>query len=673
MAAETSPGEYALLALNACEHAVRLLDTSTGEVLFQNHMAREFFERERSGRCFPAGPTGPQEAEDRVVLHEGLGRWFRCTVRDIDVPGKGVVRCQEAVECPKGNMRFALHNVSARLLTATRTALDDAIRDCLAELGRAAASDNVCLFALSRDGGSVKVAQEWCADGAAPLSSRFGDLSAGRAPWWVGEVRGGRDIHFRCVGDAPTGAAAERAIMDDLGIKSLLYIPMRSSEGVVGFLGFHMLNEARAWMPEEIETLRTAAGMLTGAIERGRHADALEGVLNGLRREEERYRTLFEHSPVALWEWDLTPVKIWIDEMRSMGMVSVEDYLGSRHGDMRRLLSRISVKQVNRAALDLHELQEWSPVDGVSRVIPDDGLPAVAGAFAHLVSGARTYEVACPALTMSGRCLKVIMHLAAAPGHEDSLSRVFVSEVDVTELQEAQQRARDSRAQLRALAARVDAVREEERARLARRIHDDIGHAITALKIELGRMTRKLEATVPAEAGAEIRERIATMGGLLSDTIRAAQETAAELRPGTLDDLGISAALEWEAETFRTRTGIRCDFSCNCPGLDIKRAPATAIYRICQELLTNVARHAQATHVVIRLMETGDEIMLEVQDNGIGITREEIARPRSLGLLGIRERTTMLGGEFDIQGRPGEGTRAVVRMPVYRTEYSFLE
>jgi signal transduction histidine kinase len=143
---------------------------------------------------------------------------------------------------------------------------------------------------------------------------------------------------------------------------------------------------------------------------------------------------------------------------------------------------------------------------------------------------------------------------------------------------------------------------------------------------------------------------------------------ATELRPGILDHLGLTAALEWQANEFQTRTGIKCDVHAQVDDLPLNPDLNTTFFRIFQETLTNVIRHAGATHVVVELKERGDEILMEVKDNGRGISREEIATTKSMGLLGMRERATLLGGEFKIGKIPaGKGTKVTVSIPQHPT------
>jgi signal transduction histidine kinase len=215
-----------------------------------------------------------------------------------------------------------------------------------------------------------------------------------------------------------------------------------------------------------------------------------------------------------------------------------------------------------------------------------------------------------------------------------------------------------SLAQLRALAARLQTAREDERSRAAREIHDELGQALTAIKLEFAALLQDL----PAHDG-PVRERSRSILELLDSTIRSVGRIATGLRPAILDDLGLVPALEWAAEDFQTRTGIRCQI--DLPEADIALDPehATAVFRIFQETLTNVVRHANATQVSMRLAEEDRGLILEVRDNGKGASEEQLSAGTSLGILGMRERVLLLGGTLTIKGAPGEGTVVRVSIP----------
>ncbi len=229
---------------------------------------------------------------------------------------------------------------------------------------------------------------------------------------------------------------------------------------------------------------------------------------------------------------------------------------------------------------------------------------------------------------------------------------------EVAERQKAEESLRASGESLRALAARLQSIREEEAARIAREIHDELGQALTGLKMDLTWLARHTSGEKPLE------QKVKGMFGLIDDTIRSVRRIASRLRPEALDQLGLVAAIGWQARDFQMRTGIRCKVSLPTDTVALDADKSTAVFRIFQELLTNVARHAHATKVDVNLEAQSDNLLLTVQDNGRGIPQQDAQSGKSLGLMGMRERALLLGGELSIQGARGKGTRASLRVPV---------
>ena len=230
---------------------------------------------------------------------------------------------------------------------------------------------------------------------------------------------------------------------------------------------------------------------------------------------------------------------------------------------------------------------------------------------------------------------------------------------------ESEARLEASREQLRALAGHLQSIREEERTRIARELHDNLGQALTGIRLELSWLSGRLMRSGD-DTNHLLFERAGSMIELVDETVEAVRRTATELRPGVLDDLGLTSAIEWRAADFQKRTNIRCDVAATLRSPTTERDVATAIFRIVQEALTNVARHARAGRVRIALHETGGDIVVEIADDGRGITEPERSGPASLGLLGIRERAHLLGGEVTISGVPGRGTTVTARVPLGR-------
>jgi signal transduction histidine kinase len=243
-----------------------------------------------------------------------------------------------------------------------------------------------------------------------------------------------------------------------------------------------------------------------------------------------------------------------------------------------------------------------------------------------------------------------------------AVSRALREATERAQHRRAEEQLRESHEQLRALSVYLQSIREEERTRIAREVHDELGQALTSCKLDLSWLANRL-----TREQSPLLEKTRSLVSHMDSTIRTVRRIASELRPGVLDHLGLVAALEWQANEFQNRTGIKCDVQANVQELLPDPNLSTTFFRIFQETLTNVIRHAGATEVKVELKQSDARITLEVRDNGRGIASQDVSNTKSMGLLGMRERAALLGGVFKIGklGR-GKGTRVKVSIPVSR-------
>lgn len=354
------------------------------------------------------------------------------------------------------------------------------------------------------------------------------------------------------------------------------------------------------------------------------NTDELATVNSRLAVSEREYREMFEGHPEPMWVLDAQSLAFL-----SVNDAAVLDYGYSREEFLAQSIFDIIPPEDTQAAIAKLQRAGIGPVSaaGVSRHYRKDG-------------GLIEVELTTHRLQFGGRlAYSVLAH-------------------DVTERNRYEQSLRDSEEQLRHLAGRLQQVREEERARLARELHDDLGQSLTAIKMSLSWLARHPGATPEA-----VSARIVSSMDLADRTIDAARRLASELRPGILD-LGLQAAVEWQAEEFRYHADIRCELEFPPGDIPLNPDQEVTLFRIFQETLTNVARHSGATLVTTSLTVENGQVTLAVQDNGRGITPGEMAKRSSLGLLGMRERVLSLGGSIDIEGRQGTGTLVRVSVPV---------
>ena len=235
---------------------------------------------------------------------------------------------------------------------------------------------------------------------------------------------------------------------------------------------------------------------------------------------------------------------------------------------------------------------------------------------------------------------------------------------DITARKQAEAQLRVTTEQLRALSARIQSAKEEEGSRIGREVHDELGSALTILRWDLESFDKAILETGDQSQLQVLRERIETMLRVIQTTIETVRRISSELRPSVLHDLGLWPAIEWQAQQFQDRTGLICQCNCAVTNLDLSGEQSTAVFRIFQEALTNILRHAQATMVNIHMNEDDGELILTISDNGRGITEDERSRSQSLGLLGMQERAHLTGGNIDITGVDGKGTVVTVRISV---------
>jgi signal transduction histidine kinase len=243
-------------------------------------------------------------------------------------------------------------------------------------------------------------------------------------------------------------------------------------------------------------------------------------------------------------------------------------------------------------------------------------------------------------------------HIYPSP---DGLSAFFS---DITERKKTEEDLKDLNDQLHSLYAQLQNIREEERLQIARDIHDELGQQLTGLKMEISWLVKKLDTKDETIKG-ETKDIL----NLIDETIKSVRRISSNLRPGILDDLGLIAALEWHSEEVEKRSGIKIDFKVNTAEPNLSVSAATALFRIYQEALTNVVRHANANKVTSSLRMNNNSLILKVVDDGKGIDPAISNNKKTLGLVGIRERTFILGGNYELNSEPGKGTEIIISIP----------
>ena len=343
-----------------------------------------------------------------------------------------------------------------------------------------------------------------------------------------------------------------------------------------------------------------------------------------LRESQERLHLVARATNDAVWDWDLVTDALW-------------------WGDAFHALFGYAPDQIEP------NIESWH-----TRLHPDDRERVITGIRAAIDGGEVFWADEYRFRRRDGGYAEIYDRGYVIHDLKRRPLRMVGSMMEVSERKRTE-------AQLRNLAARLEAIREEERTRIAREIHDEVGQALTALKMDLAWLGKK----VPPR-GTPVREKLRGMEGVIDATMDALHRILAELRPGVLDDLGLPAAIRWLAEEFKRRTEIACRVQMTGGEPHLEGGQATAVFRILQEALTNVARHAQARRVEIRLHVLPTAFELVVTDDGRGITATELAASGTLGILGMRERALTWHGRVTVRGEPGRGTTVRVFMPMDR-------
>jgi PAS domain S-box-containing protein len=328
------------------------------------------------------------------------------------------------------------------------------------------------------------------------------------------------------------------------------------------------------------------------------------------------------------WDWDIkTDTLHWSDEMcRIFGMtpqpvgITYDTFLNSIHpNDRGNVMNAVQ-----------ESLQKRKPYNIDYSIVLPDGVIRIVHA-----QGKVTY-------TAEGKPI-----------------RMFGTVQDVTNQKQTEEELRDSREQLRNLYLHLQSVREEERTHIAREIHDEFGTILTALKIDLSWLQKQMR-----QENTDLTGKIEKDLDLINSAIKTVQRISSELRPGILDHLGLAAAIEWQVKEFCNRTGIDWNLTIDLGDTKPNRDLSTTMFRILQESLTNIARHAEATGVRISLKEENHVLALEIIDNGKGVSEEQLSDRSSFGLIGMRERAQHLGGDFILKGVDGKGTKVLVTIPL---------
>jgi signal transduction histidine kinase len=568
------------------------------------------------------------------------------------------------------------------------------VLDTVARLVSELMGDACDVRLLSPDGGWLQTVALYHAD----PDRRAGLRAFYRAPGPVGQGVSGRVLRTGQPVLLPSLSSPEavallspqgRQYLQRFGMHSLLAVPLRGREGVLGVLATSRDTPGHPYTADDQTLLQDLADRAALAIENARLYQAEQQARQSAEQAAERSARLQE----------ITAALVEATTIEQVSQVIVGQAVPAFRADAGAVVLVAPDGQtchtVAAAGYDAATLEGWrafplaapAPVaDAIRRQQPVfvptlDHLAADYPQVAASLTNSPSRAWAAIPLMLPSRAMGALTLSFRVPQVFARLDRDFLLTVAgqcalalgrarlFTEL-EARVRERtlaleSTGQQLQALSARLQVLREEERTHIAREIHDELGQQLTSLKIDVTQLNKAIDR----DDRAALAARTQALAALLDTMIQTVRRIATDLRPAVLDDFGLLAAIEWQVQEFQSRSGIACRFSSNVPELKLEAPVATALFRMFQEALTNIARHAQATHVEAVLAVEGARLTLEVSDNGLGITDRQRLGTGSLGLVGMRERVRQIGGEFQIQSAPGQGTTITVRVPIAQEQH----
>jgi PAS domain S-box-containing protein len=414
------------------------------------------------------------------------------------------------------------------------------------------------------------------------------------------------------------------------GYASIIAIPLIHEKKVFGVLGVYSGNPG-AFDAEETKLLEQLADDLEFGIISIRTIEERKKSELALRDSEQRYRSLVELSPEA---------------------IIVHDYG--------------KILYANKAALTLTGIKnvEEAPSKNLLDYVPDKYRDVVIQRMKNAREGKSIGEPVRMEIGTPGGRIKYVESIGSTIKFDGKpAAQVFIR--DVTSQRLAEEALRSTSEKLRNLATHLQKAREEERTKIAREIHDELGQYLTGLKMDMSFLHDMIEEKICGHDKELLNERVHSASMLLNTTVAAVRRISSELRPAVLDSLGLLAAIEWLAEDFRNRMNIDCESFVTVEKINLGSDEESAVFRILQESLTNVKKHSAATKVTISFTLENNNYVLEIRDNGVGISQNDFSKEQSYGLLGMKERANLFGGEVEINGIKGKGTTVTVTIPVH--------
>ncbi|MGE3842474.1 MAG: PAS domain S-box protein [Vicinamibacterales bacterium] len=574
------------------------------------------------------GTASTTRFEKRYIKKDGTGLWASVTssmVRsETGVPLYFVTTVEDItgrrrIEAERTRQQESLQTIFDLTVSLVgATSLDGMYDAALQGLCRALRADRGCIRTLDEGGCMRFRAQRGY---SAALVERFATTSR-----WIPRHENANPVLMEDLAAAPGYPNRELLLAE--GIAAFANVPLTTPNGLLGHFVV-CYSSPHAFSIDDLQTAQTIAFNLAVVIER-------EQTVEALRSSEARLAEAQRLAGLGRWEWDLqTGLLNWSAEsFKAIGLEphsthpTIYTFVNALHPDDReRVMGEISGAMLHGAPFELE-----------FRVLRGAGGPG----YVHSRGDFRR-------------------------NREGALTHVTGIALDVTESRRAELELREAYERLRDVTRRAAAAEERERRRIAREIHDELGQLVTAMRFRLTSLLKRSRLAVPANKAATgfAEDAVLDLVELNEQMLKQVRDLSTSLRPAILDDLGLIPAIQAHAQQFETRTGIGCQVDVEPRLADTRFDDSTssAVFRVVQELLTNVLRHAEASRVVIRCVREGESLVVRVEDDGAGIDRARPRNRQSFGLRGIEERAALLGGAFAIGPCGGRGTMAELRVP----------
>lgn len=413
------------------------------------------------------------------------------------------------------------------------------------------------------------------------------------------------------------------------------------------------------WVYGSAEPIRDGEGMITGYLGSNtditRHKEAEEM----LKESETRYRTLFEHSPIPILEEDFSEIRKSLNILSKRGVRDFRAYFSKRPDRVAHFASLVRIADINQTSLAFFGVQSRKEMeDNLTSYFPLASLEVFKEEIIALAEGRNYFNSELDMIMPTGEVKRVHLYLNVIPGYMDTLGRVLVSWTDISDRARYEAMLKKRTEDFRELAIHIEDAREDERVRIAMDLHDDLGQKLTALKMDISWIRNR----IGIQSGI-VDNKMDGVLELIDDTIGTVQRISAGLRPSILTDLGIVSAIEWQVGEFRKMTGTTITMKTDIGDFSPDNKLSITLFRILQESLTNITRHARATRVSVRLKLSGSKLTMAIRDNGIGIEEEKLESSSSFGLMAMRERARTVGGKMIFRVLK-EGTEILISIPV---------